>query len=404
MRPFLPRSLAAVAGLALTAGLVSASSASAAPAAAPAPGGEHYVAMGDSFVSGPGIPVQRTDAPICARSTKNFVSLVAEAIDAASFTDASCSAATTEDWWTAQHPGVPPQLDALKPDTTLVTLGTMGGNDVGLVGLATTCLTTGCSTLPTEPYDERIDAVADAYGRMIDDVRERSPQAEIVAVGYGTYVPLTTCPALVNATDADLVYLQDLIDRLSDAIERVAYRENIAFVDMRDIAGWRDHTACAHPNDQWIRGLIPFDDGITLHPSTAGMAQMATQALKTIKPLVASPAPTPEPTPAPKPTSKQRVDAAAKTLKVRAVCTGTRSRQKVTLRTTGGSGLAKAVSFRVGRQFVAIDRKAPFKVTRAAKSLRTTKARGPVRAKVALRHGQATRVVTVLAKRPSCLR
>lgn len=405
MRPFLPRSLAALAGLALTAGLVSAASATAAaPAAAPLPGGERFVALGDSFVSGPGIPVQRPEDPACARSTRNFVSIVAETIDAGSFTDASCSAATTEDWWTSQSPGVPAQLDALKPDTTLVTLGTMGGNDVGLVGLAQTCLVSGCSTLPPEPYHQEIDALVPIYRKAIADVRERSPHAKIVAVGYGTYVPLETCPALVNAKDADLVYLQGMIDRLSDRIGDVAAEEDIAFVDMRDIAGWRDHTACAEPQDQWVRGLNGYGDGITLHPSTAGMAQMAIQALTTIEPLVAEPEPAPTPAPTPKPTSKQRLDAAARTLQVRAVCTGPRARKRVTIRATGGHGLVKAVSFRVGDKWLTVDRKAPFTVTRSAKSLRTPKARGPVKAKVGLRHGKTVRVATVRAKRPACLR
>ncbi|WP_313409198.1 SGNH/GDSL hydrolase family protein [Aeromicrobium sp.] len=403
MRPILSRSLASLAGVALTAGLVSATSATGA-AAAPTPGGEHYVALGDSFVSGPGIPVQRPEDPTCARSTRNFVSVVAETIDAASFTDASCSAATTADWWASQSPGVEPQLDALKPDTTLVTLGTMGGNDVGLVGLATTCLMQGCSTLPPEPFHEKIDALVPIYRKVIEDVRERSPHAKIVAVGYGTYVPLETCPALVNAKDADLVYLQGMIDRLSDTIKGVAADEDVAFVEMRDIAGWRDHTACADPADQWVRGLNGYGDGITLHPSTAGMAQMAIQSLKTIEPLIAEPEPAPTPAPTPKPTSKQRVDAAAKTLNVRAVCSGPRARQRVTLRTTGGSGLVKAVSFRVGRKWLVVDRKAPFKVTRSAKSLRTAKARGPVSAKVGLRHGKVVRAVTVRTKRPACLR
>lgn len=401
MRPLVPRSLAAVASLALAAGLVAASPAGAAPS--PAKPGEHYVALGDSFVSGPGILPQRPEVPQCARSEKNFVSLVAAGIEAESFTDASCGGAQTKDWTTSQGTGIAPQFDALKADTTLVTLGTMGGNDVGLVGLAGRCLQFGCSTIPPEPMQASIDALAGVYRNAIAEVRTRSPKAKIVAVGYGTYVPLETCAALLNATDADLVYLQGMIDRLSDTIEAVAKEEKIAFVDMRDIAGWREHTACAAPEDQWVRGLNGYNDGVTLHPSTAGMAQMGTQALKVIEPLVA-PTPTPTPTPAPKPTSEQRVKAATKTLKLRAVCTGPRSSRKVTLRVTGGNGLVKAVSFTVGRKWIVVDRKAPFTVTRKASSLHSKKARGAVSAKVGLRHGKVAKTVRLSAARPSCLR
>src|SRR5690606_7615514 len=126
----------------------------------------------------------------------------------------------------------PPQLDALDRDTTLVTLGTMGGNDVGLVGLATTCIAQGCATLDPAPFHAAIDALVPVYRESIRDVRRRSPRADIVAVGYGTYVPRERCAALGNATEADLVFLQGMIDRLSDTVGRVAKQERISFVDM----------------------------------------------------------------------------------------------------------------------------------------------------------------------------
>lgn len=400
MRPLVPRSLATVASVALAAGLAAAP-AGAAPSPAPQAPGVHYVALGDSFVSGPGIRPQRPEVPQCARSEKNFVSLVAAALKTTSFTDASCGGARTIDWTTSQGPGIPPQFDALKADTTLVTLGTMGGNDVGLVQLAGACLLQGCSTQSPEPYHEKIDALADVYRRAIAEVRRRSPRATIVAVGHGTYVPLTTCSALGAAKDADLAYLQGMIDRLSDTIEKVAREQRIAFVDMRDIAGWRDHTPCAAPADQWVRGFDAYDDGATLHPSTAGMTQMATQALAVIAPLVA---PGPTPTPTPKPTSEQRVTAAAKTVKLRAVCSGPRRDRRVTLRVTGGQGLVRATSFYVGKSWLVVDRRAPFTVTRRAAPLRGAKARGTVSAKVGLRHGTATKLVTVRTARPGCLR
>ncbi len=371
-----------------------------------------YVALGDSFVSGPGIPNQRPDD--CTRSDKNFPSLIAAELTFTSFTDASCGGAQTTHYWNAQGTN-PPQLDALRPDTTLVTLGTMGGNDAGLVQLAVACLSGGCSELPVEPYHQTIDGLADVYRDLIDDVRERSPYATIVAVGYGTYVPHHTCPALGNASDADLVYLQDIIDRLSDTIETVAAQEDIAFVDMRTIEGWRDHTACAAPESQWIRGLVTYGDGAPLHPSTAGMAQMAAKALETIAPLVPEPTeptptptvPTPKPTtkPKPVPTSAERVAKAAKTVRIRAVCTGPRSKKRVVLRASGGQGLVKMASFRVGRTWVGTDRKAPFGITRKASTIKKSKnARGPVRVTVVLRHGKVARVKDYTTKRPGCLR
>ncbi|MBA4606866.1 MULTISPECIES: SGNH/GDSL hydrolase family protein [Aeromicrobium] len=388
-----PAALAAV--LTLTAGLVAALPASAAdrsPSWHHPSSGERYVALGDSFVAGPGIPTQQPGG--CARSDHNFPSLVAAEIGAKSFTDASCSAARTTHYWNPQTIGgetVPPQLDALNRKTTLVTLGTMGGNDVGLVGLAQTCLVQGCSTLPTQPFHDAIDALAPVYERLIADVRERSPRATIVAVGYGTYVPRETCAALVNATSADLAYLQSMIDRLSDTIGEVAADEGVAFVDMRDIEGWQEHSGCAAPEEQWVRALNPYGDGAPLHPSTAGMEQMADQALKVIEPLVRA-----------RRASAWRVAAAAHTVRLHAVCHGPSRRSDVTLRVTGGKGLATAALFHIGDTTVGADTRAPFALTRSARSLRDL--RGSVHAKVTLKHGTVSHTTSVRTSRPKCLR
>ena len=391
----LRRPAALAAALTLTAGLVAALPASAAdrtPAWHHPATGERYVALGDSFVAGPGIPVQQPGG--CARSDHNFPSLVAAEIGAKSFTDASCSAARTTHYWNPQTIGdetVPPQLDALTRKTTLVTLGTMGGNDVGLVGLAQTCLVQGCSTLPTQPFHDAIDALAPVYERLIADVRQRSPRATIVAVGYGTYVPRETCAALLNATNADLAYLQSMIDRLSDTIGEVAADEGVAFVDMRDIDGWREHSGCAEPAEQWVRALNPYGDGAPLHPSTAGMAQMADQALHVIEPLVGA-----------RRASIRRVSAAARTLRFHAVCHGPARKSEVTLRVTGGQGLATATTFRVGKETIGTDTRAPFALTRPARSLRDL--RGSVRASVTLQHGTVSHTTSVRGSRPKCLR
>ena len=91
--------------------------------------------------------------------------------------------------------------------------------------------------LPGEQERPRRNALSDVGAT---DVRKRSPKAQIVAVGYGTYVPTETCPALFRATNADLAYLQSMIDRLSDTVGRVAKEQKVAFVDMRDIEGWQE--------------------------------------------------------------------------------------------------------------------------------------------------------------------
>lgn len=394
---------AAVAGLMATAALTLGSGTAAhaedpiAPAFEPAwdhgPGGERYVAFGDSFVSGPGILPMR-DASTCARSTRNFPSVFAEKLGVTSFTDASCGGAQTPDWFAPQtgEGGVvrnPAQVDALGEDTTLVTLGSMGGNDVGLVQLALDCVFADCVASAAEMSDE-IDALADAYGAVIAEVRERAPQATIMAVGYGTYVPDAVCDALPGFTAPELGALQGAIDRMSDTIAAAAESEGVLFADMREIPNAIDHTPCAAPDEQWIRGLNPYDDGSQLHPSSAGMAQMADQVLRTLQQARGT---------------QTALASAAKNVKVTAKCQGPRSRparRTVVLKARGDRGLADSVTFRIGKVRIATDRSSPWLArTKVAK---VASARGKVVAVVTLRKDGAERTRTVTAGRPGCLK
>lgn len=243
-------------------------------------GGERYVSMGDSFVSGPGITNQ--SGADCARSDRNFPTLIATELEAEAFDDASCSGAETENYWNPQGAN-PPQLDSLDEDTTLVTLGMMGGNDVNLVGLATQCVVADCVG-DEEAMQAEIDALRPIYSDMIDDARERAPHATLVAVGYGTYVPPESCPALVGVTPEEAQYLQRQIDYLSDTIGAVAAENGVPFADLREIPDSLEHTPCASTEEQWIRGLsTPPGDGSLFHPSSLGMSVYADHIMETIR-------------------------------------------------------------------------------------------------------------------------
>ncbi|MFO6454436.1 MULTISPECIES: SGNH/GDSL hydrolase family protein [unclassified Aeromicrobium] len=420
------RMLARASALAVAAGL-----AAPAPAVAsdsPADRALHYVALGDSYVAGPGIADQVNAA--CGRSDRSLARLIASALGAETLIDASCSAATTQHLWSPQHTNEtvqPPQLDSLEPTTTLVTLGTIGGNDVDVAALAATCILEGCGDVSLEPYADAIDALEPIYRDLVAEVRRRSPEATIVAVGYGTPFPAAACASFGVATDSDLHRLQSVVNRLSDTLARVAATEGVAFVEMRDLAGWAEHSACADPAEQWIRGLESHDDGFPLHPSALGMSAMAGHVVQTVEPLLTVttppverpaelpdaplPAPTtPTPSPSPPapveaaPTSAQRLATAARSLRVRATCAGPRSKRRATLRLSGGHGLVRGVTFRLGRGTVGRDTRAPFAVTRSVAALKRPAFRGAVRARVVLRHGSTSRVVTVSAARPRCLR
>jgi lysophospholipase L1-like esterase len=96
----------------------------------PIPAGSRYVAMGSSFAAGPGLPSRVPGSPRRAgRSTGNYAHLVARALGL-DLQDVTLSGATTSDILRPPAAGRAAQLDAVTPETSLVTI-TAGGNDVG---------------------------------------------------------------------------------------------------------------------------------------------------------------------------------------------------------------------------------------------------------------------------------
>ena len=90
---------------------------------------KRYVALGDSYASGPGIPVQRADPVGCQRSTHNYPARLAAALGIGDYIDVSCGGARTDNMLVSQPVRLgphPPQFDALTPDTDLAG-GLLGG-------------------------------------------------------------------------------------------------------------------------------------------------------------------------------------------------------------------------------------------------------------------------------------
>src|SRR3954447_24602382 len=111
-----------------------------------------YIALGDSYTSGPLIPNQHGEPIDCGRSDHNYPSLVAAAFKPATFVDVSCGSAETKHM-TEPQPGLPlggtnpPQFNGLRADATLVTVG-IGGDEAGPLGGAEKGAQLGATTPP----------------------------------------------------------------------------------------------------------------------------------------------------------------------------------------------------------------------------------------------------------------
>lgn len=277
-------------------------------AATPLPPLARYVAMGSSFAAGPGItPITEGTPARCTRSQHNYPQELARARQL-DLVDVSCSGATTAHILGPWNE-LPPQIDAVTPDTRLVTI-TIGGNDVGFVGalMAASC-SDGPGVTRSEQaammcremaaYRQRAEAAARATAtsptanqpasatdeaswagleanlrRIVTTIRQRAPQARIIFVDYVTMVgDGALCPE-VPLSGSDAAQARTTATRLARLTEAVALSERAEVLKASDLSA--AHTPCdAQP---WSTGLYPAPgqtQGAPYHPNAAGMRGIA---------------------------------------------------------------------------------------------------------------------------------
>ena len=248
----------------------------------PIPAGAKYVTMGSSFAAGPGIPSYYEDPPApCARSTGNYAHQLASRKGLA-LTDVSCSGATTAHL-TGPRDAIPPQLDALTPDTRLVTI-TIGGNDLSYIGRLTAASCAGlaeqtgtpgkCSPVPPTPNDASYAALTRQMDVIAKEVRRRAPSARLVFVDYLTILPATggcaATPLNTEEADAD----REIASVLAAITARAAADNGADLLKASELSA--QHDACsANP---WINGYprpkAPVA-GALYHPNAKGMTAIA---------------------------------------------------------------------------------------------------------------------------------
>ncbi|MDI2031277.1 SGNH/GDSL hydrolase family protein [Saccharopolyspora sp. TS4A08] len=237
-----------------------------------------YVAMGDSAAAGPLVPGPDPNL-LCFRSTMNYPQIAAARLGA-QLRDVTCSGADTEDFSGRQHFVLPPQYEALSDSTDLVTV-TIGGNDVSLVQAAVSCLNAlpepvGASCADRFTADggdelaERIDEFTPDLDAALDEIADRAPNAEVVVVGYGTYLPPGGCYPKEPMWARDADYIQSSVDRLSERLGERARAHGATFVDLGPVS--EGHDVCRAPEQKYFEGVVPTSWAAPLHPNAQGMA------------------------------------------------------------------------------------------------------------------------------------
>ncbi len=241
------------------------------------------VNLGDSFAAGTGnLPLQPESQFTCQRASSNFASVLAER-RGYRLTDVACAGAWTKSLYEAQYEGVGPQLDAVTPDTDLVTL-MIGGNDAALYSsLIGDCSEvadrdpTGApcrARLGTDPATAIRDEIEPAVRKALGDIRARAPHARVMIVGYPWLVPQSkACRPAVRIADGDIAFVRRVESSLNDAVERAARVAGATFVDMSVRS--RGHDACAPKGTRWIEPMVGGTSPIVMHPNEAGQRAIA---------------------------------------------------------------------------------------------------------------------------------
>jgi len=239
--------------------------------------GDRYVAMGSSFAAGPGVTTTIADSRRCTRSVDNYAHQLARK-RGLQLTDVSCGGAMTVHLlgpWSE----LPPQLDALTPDTALVTV-TIGGNDVMYIGglIGTSCPQGPTPARPcrlqSPPPEASWQALESAMDRFAVEVRRRSPRARLDFVQYPVVLPPRGLCADVPISAEQAKTSRAIAARLAVVTRKVALRAGADTLPMDVLS--RGHDACAAK--PWMNGFqrpggpkvaVPY------HPNLAGMTAVA---------------------------------------------------------------------------------------------------------------------------------
>jgi lysophospholipase L1-like esterase len=250
--------------------------------------GAHFVAMGSSYAAGPGITTVVPDSPTrCARSEDNYAQQLARRRGLL-LTDVSCSGATTAHVLGPWNE-LPAQFDALQPDTRLVTV-TIGGNDLaymgGLMGASCRSLTqaAGVATCPSGRAltDTDYANVQEALLQIAAQVKQRSPQSQLVFVDYATVLPPKDLCALTPMTSGEAVNSRAIAARLAQLTAEVAKKSGAKVLRASRVT--RAHHVCARK--PWMNGYTgpgPNAPRAPYHPTLAGMTAVAAALDKALR-------------------------------------------------------------------------------------------------------------------------
>ncbi|WP_106398577.1 SGNH/GDSL hydrolase family protein [Actinocorallia populi] len=187
-----------------------------------------YVALGDSFSSGEGayaLPDDLSPENRCHRTSRSYVHAVSRTFEFAGGTRFfACAGARTEHFFSARA-GEPPQVEHADAGTSLITLS-IGGNDLGFTKVLAGCILSlpwsGACQEQDAGLETRKPVLRGELTRIVGSLRERSPRARIILLGYPRLFGEREGSALDNLGVADQRWLNAKGKELNDLVHEVA--------------------------------------------------------------------------------------------------------------------------------------------------------------------------------------
>jgi hypothetical protein len=260
-----------------------------------------YVALGDSYTSGPLVMPHDTRwvPQDCGQSTRNYPHLVDLLLKPDVFRDVSCGSATIDDFYHPQT-GLPlgnsndPPLWALNDKVDVVTVG-IGGNDVGFAGEALDCVRVqpegfgnpDCrDTFVHNGVDEisrRIESMRLELGTALDDIHKKAPHAAVFVISYPTALPdnRRACWPYLPIRQRDMTYLVKKYKEMNRAERAAAEAHNATYVDIYTPS--IGHDACKPPGLAWLNGAVLVPPSYPAHPNDLSFVHSAPVVTKAIR-------------------------------------------------------------------------------------------------------------------------
>ncbi|EFK55410.1 hypothetical protein HMPREF0291_10668 [Corynebacterium genitalium ATCC 33030] len=234
--------------------------------------------LSDRDITGADIPAPVLDAEVKDTATGSATVTVSPSTSTATSTSttATSSPTTTED---AGASTITAQIEALEPDTDLITLS-IGGNDIHF-GPWSRCITgmvedRGEADCDEGLYDDTARALVDLPKRLdaiYARINEKAPNATIITTGYMPLLSMEDdCERTTDLPSGTLNWAAGLTVTMNAMVRDAAVRNGALFV-MPPNADF--HSVCAPASERWTDLTGEETDSFAVHPTPTGQQQMA---------------------------------------------------------------------------------------------------------------------------------